>query len=355
LGDFRGDPRFDDVCDPVAAPHRCLYDPYTTTDPDTPPFNDSFYHRAPFTTPVISDRIDPLAAFYVSSFPNPNFRDPLSPCPDFCDNYIGAVGSSMTTHNFSVKIDHQINDKHKLFSEWLFNPSYYTNFRYPWNGATAQTQTGVAGAQPFRTINQIFALGLTSTLSPTFINEARAMFSRQNQIADPNPDSVTQTDEIIQRVQGLNFVLIPPFQIVPTVGFSEPDLGYGIGFGPQQWQNGIQGVQAYTLIDNVTKILGKHTLKGGVMFRRDNNWNHANWGFGLNFGGGLTGNPVSESAGSGLAQLLLGAVDQGSGTGTYHAPWQTNDYWGLYIQDEYRVSSNFTLYSGPRILDQAIS
>ncbi|MFB3923359.1 MAG: carboxypeptidase regulatory-like domain-containing protein [Terriglobia bacterium] len=347
-GDFRGDPRFDDVCDPVGHPERCLYDPYTTTGPDA----EGLFHRTPFATPVIpTDRIDPLAAFYVSSFPDPNFVDPLSPCststPVVCDNFIGAVGSSQTTHNISIKIDHQASDKHKLFAEWLFNPSYYQNFKYPWNGATAQTQTGAAGAQPYRTINQIFALGLTSTLSPTFINEARVMFSRQNQIATPNPDNVTQTSEVIDRVKDLNFVLIPPFQVVPNVSYGEPNLGIGVGWGPQQWQNGIQGVQAYTLIDNVTKILGKHTLKGGLMFRRDNNWNHANWGFGLGFGGGLTSDPVT-GGGSGLAQFLLGAVDPGSGTGTYHAPWQTNDYWGLYVQDEYRLTPNFTLNVGVR-------
>lgn len=349
-GDFRGDPRFDDVCDPVEAPDRCLYDPYSTTGPDA----QGNFHRTPLATPVVpAGQIDPVAAFYVASFPSPNFVDPLSPCsasqPVVCDNYIGAVGSSMTTHNFSIKIDHQINDKHKLFGEWLFNPSYYQNFKYPWNGATAQTQTGIAGAQPFRTINQIFALGLTSTLSPTLINEARIMFSRQNQIADPNPDSVTQTSQIIDQVKNLNFVLIPPFQIVPGMSYGEPGLGVGVGWGPQQWQNGIQGVQAYTVIDNITKILGKHTLKGGIMFRRDNNWNLANWGFGLSFGGGLTGNGVTGAApGSGLAQFLYGAVDQGGGTGTYHAPWQTNDYYGSYIQDDFRVTPNFTLNIGLR-------
>ena len=116
---------------------------------------------------VPPERIDPLAAFYLSSYPDPNFVDPLANCGITCNNYIGTVGSSQTTHNISVKIDHEISQKNKLFGEWLFNPSYYVNFRYPWNGATAQTQTGVAGAQPFRTVNQIFALGLTTTFNST--------------------------------------------------------------------------------------------------------------------------------------------------------------------------------------------
>ncbi len=346
-GDFRGDARFDNVCDPVNAPGRCIYDPYSTTFDATT----GLYHRTPFPTPVIDpSKFDPLAAFYISSYPNPNFLDPLSSCPlapggayKICDNYLGTVGSSQTTHNISIKIDHQISEKNKLFAEWLFNPSYYTNFRYPWNGATAQTQTGLAGAQPYRTINQIYALGWTSTFSPSLVNEARFNFTRQNQIATPNPDSVTDTKNVEQHVQGLNFVLIAPFQVVPTVGIG--DVG---GFGPQQWQNGIQGVQAYTFLDNVTKILGKHTLKGGMVWRRDNNWNIANWGFGLNFGGSLTDDPVTGGGGSGLAQFLLGAVDQGSGTGTYHAPWQSNDYWGFYAQDDYRITPNFTLNVGLR-------
>jgi len=348
-GNFLGDPRFDAVCN-TATPDRCIYDPYT--------YNAATNSRAPFATPVIpSGRIDPLAAFYVASFPAPNFLDPLQQVPggclNTCNNFIGPVGSSQTTHNFSVKIDHELSPKNKLFTEWLFNPVYYTNFRYPWNGATAPTQTGVAGAQPYRTINQIFALGLTTTFSPTLVNEARAMFSRQNQIASPNPDSVTDTKNVIQHVQGLNFVLIPPYQVVPTISFGASIIGNNVqnatgAFGPQQWQNGIQGVQAYTFLDNVTKILGKHTLKGGLMFRRDNNWNLAGWGFGLNFGGSLTSNPVTGAGGAGLAQFLLGAVDQGSGTGTYHAPWQTNDYYGFYGQDDFRITPNLTLNLGLR-------
>jgi hypothetical protein len=55
-------------------------------------------------------------------------------CTIYCNNFFGDAGSSLTTHNLSTKIDHAISDKHKLFGEWLFNPSYYANFRYPWYG-----------------------------------------------------------------------------------------------------------------------------------------------------------------------------------------------------------------------------
>jgi len=343
LGDFTGDPRFAAACG-VNAATNCIYDPYSTTGPDA----NGTFHRTAFATPVIPPgRIDPLAAFYVSSYPKPNFLDPLqqgpSGCGIYCNNYVGPVGSSQTTHNFSVKIDHTISEKHKLFAEWLFNPSYYVNYRYPWNGPTAQTQTGLNGAQPYQTINQIFSLGLTSTLSPTLLNEARAMFNRQAQIAEPNPDSVVDNTDVLNHVQGLNFILFSPFQTVPGISIG----GVG-GFGPQQWQNGIQGTQAYSFLDNVTKIMGRHTLKGGVSFRRSNYWVNEAWGYNLGFGGGLTNDPVTGQGGTGLAQFLLGAVDEGGGTGTFHGPYQTNDDWSVYIQDDYRVTSNLTLNAGLR-------
>lgn len=343
-GDFRGDPRFAANCDPAHGITNCLYDPYSTAGPDA----NGLYHRTPFPTPVIpQSRIDPLAAWYASSYPSPNFVDPLQQGPDgcgmYCNNFLGNARSSQTTHNVSLKFDQSFSETEKFFFEWLYNPSFYVNLQYPWNGPTAQTQTGVAGAQPYNTYNSIYAVGLTSSISATLVNEARFMFSRQSQVATPNPDSVVGNSQVLQHVQGKNFLLFAPYQVVPDISIG--DIG---GFGPQQWQNATQGVQAYTLIDNITKIIGVHNVKAGLMFRRDNNWNIAAWGYGLGFGGGLTNDPVSGQGGSGLAQFLLGAVDAGSGTGNYHAPWQSNNYYGFYLQDTWRVNNRLSLTYGAR-------
>jgi hypothetical protein len=85
-----------------------------------------------------------------------------------------------------------------------------------------------------------------------------------------------------------------------------------------------------------------------MIFRKDDSWNEAAWGYNLGFGGGLTNDPVTGLGGGGLAQFLLGAVDQGSNTGTYQPPYQMNDYWGFYAQDDFRVTPNFTLNFGLR-------
>jgi Carboxypeptidase regulatory-like domain len=185
----------------------CLYDPYSTVGPDA----NGLFHRTAFSgNSIPANRIDPLAAYYAQSYPAPNFLDPLqqgsSGCGAFCNNFLGTVGSSLTTNNMSIKVDHRFNEKSALFVEYLYNPSYYANYRLPWFGPTAPTQ-GISGAQPYTTANQIFAIGHTQTFSSTFINEVRASYSRQNQIAKQNPNSLVDNSGIEQRIQGLNFVL----------------------------------------------------------------------------------------------------------------------------------------------------
>jgi hypothetical protein len=344
-GNFTGDPRFAAVCG-VNGATNCIYNPYSTTGPDP---STGLYSRTPFSTPVVpSNLVDPVAAFYLSSYPNPNFLDPLQQgpggCLDTCNNYIGPVGSSLTTHNVSVKIDHQISDKHKLFAEWLFNPSYYANYRYPWNGPTAQTQTGVEGAEPYRTVNQIVALGLTSMFTPTLVNEARVNFTRQNVKPGINSDAAAGTSATLAEVKALNLYLSVPYNTVPNISVG------GVGnFGIQSWQNATSGAEAVTILDNLTKVLNKHTLKTGMMYRRDMAWYETGFPTALGFGGGLTADPVNSQGGAGLAQFLMGAVDEGSSyTGAYHSPWQSSNYWGVFAQDDFRVSPKLTLNFGLR-------
>ena len=49
-----------------------------------------------------------------------------------------------------------------------------------------------------------------------------------------------------------------------------------------------------------------------------------------------------------MAQFLLGAVDNGSGLSYTAYPYYRWRYWGFYIQDDFRITSNFTLNFGVR-------
>lgn len=350
-GDFTGDPRFGTIYDPFSTKPNPNYQP----DDTLPNFDPVPYVRDPIGSVIPSDKIDSLAKFYLDSIPAPNYVDPLSisTCGIYCNNYVGAVGSSMTTHNASVKVDHNINEKNRLFVSWLYNPSYYSNYRYPWNGPTAQTGTGIAGANPYRTRNQLAIVGLTSTINPTLVNELRVSFGRQNLRALPNLDSVTDFSEIQQKVAGLNFWLFSPGQEVPTIAFQDNPFVSYMQFGTVQYQDNSMGQQAFTVSDNLTKIWGRHTIKGGFSFRRNNLWGTSPAGYNINFDGYLSMSTQDQYYGTanpnGLADFLLGAVPQGGGSSAVqYSPWQTNDDYAAFAQDDFRLTNNFTLSLGVR-------
>ena len=181
------------------------------------------------------------------------------------------------------------------------------------------------------------------------MNELRFSYSRQNLVSQPNPESVTQNAEVQKVVGNLNFLLYEPFQPVPTISFSQPICCNNTTFGAIQYQNGSMGQQAYTLTDSLTKVTGKHTLKFGMLFQRNNLWSNSGYGYNIGFDSSLTSDPSTYQGGDGLATFLLGAVGQGgASTGVQYAPWQTNDTWGFYGQDDFRVTSNLTLNLGLR-------
>jgi len=112
--------------------------------------------------------------------------------------FLGSVGGSQTTNNLSVKVDHQFNENSKLFVEYLLNPSWYTNYRLPWSGPTAQT-SGIGGRPALPDDEPDLHHRPHTDVGSTLINEARASFSRQNQRATPNPDSLVDNKGVIDR------------------------------------------------------------------------------------------------------------------------------------------------------------
>jgi hypothetical protein len=328
-----------------------LYDPLTTKyNPNT-----FFFERQPFLNPdgsratgVPADRLDRVALFYLNEYPFPNYLDPLQQdfskggCLNLCNNYRGDVGSSQTTHNVSIKVDHQFSDKNKLFVEWLYNPTYYANYKLPWAGATAPV-SGANGSSPYRLRNQIAAIGHTYSFSPTLLNEARFSFSRQALVPYEIADSLVNNSGVLEQLKGLNIPTAAPFAPVPIIS-----IGGGYGFGPPSFNNAYQMEEAFTVLDNVTKVYGKHTLKSGFMFRRDRDAYVYKEPTFIGFSGGLTNNPATYQGGAGLAQFLLGAVDPYSGTYVVNNPYISNDSWGFYVQDDFRVNSKLTLNVGLR-------
>ena len=338
-----------------------IYDPYTTVGPDS----NGLFSRQPFlnadgsmATSIPTNRLDPTAMFFMNSFPTPNHIDTLGGCPlaasgtySICNNFEGKIGSSQDPINLSIKVDHQTG-KGKYFAEWLFSPSQYRNYDVPWTGPTfPQDSIGFGSPYNFGIRSQIIALGHTYTFNPKLINDFRVSFSRQflSTLAHPYPDSVTSQSEVEQLLAPS---LLPTNPYFPTPNFaltSTPGGGY-LTFGPTSWVNMATGTEAYTFLDNVTRIIGKHTLKMGLSYRLE----HASYESGfpttMDFSGSLTQNPLTFVGGNSFAQFMLGAVPADGSTfaGRLQPPYIRWRSWGFFVQDDFHVKPNFTLNLGLR-------
>ncbi len=307
--------------------------------------------------------MDPTAMFFIRSFPPPNHIDTTGGCPlatgggsSICSNFLGTVGSSQDGSNFSVKIDHAWSERSKYFAEWLYSPGKYNNYRLPWTGPTfPMDSVGFNSNYPVDFSNQNIGVGNTYTISPTLLNEFRASFTRQFMTTHPThpyADSVTAQSLVQKQLAPLRipedaFFPIPNWQINSTPG------GGFISFGPTQWVNMSTMAEAYTLLDNITNVMGRHTLKTGFVYRLE----HAalELGFPTIFSFGSCGNVLVQDPNTGLGasaltQFMLGAVpnDGVSTTGVTSDPYERYRYWGFYGQDDFRITPNFTLNLGLR-------
>jgi hypothetical protein len=313
-----------------------------------------------FATQIPANMLDPTAMFFMKSFPQPNYLDPLSNCPlasggttRICDNYLGTVGSSQDPYNFSIKVDHQWSDKSKFFVEWLYSPGKYNNYRVPWTGPTFPNDaTGFGSNYPVDFESQVIALGNTYTFTPTAINEFRFNFARQSMNSHPQnpyPESITDESQVKQLLAPLQIpedVLTP----VPNWGMSMPG-GASITFGPTEWVNMTTMAESYNFLDNLTKVAGKHTLKAGMVYRLEHSSYYGPFPTGFTFSGNLAEDPTTGLGATGLSQFMMGAIsDSGrdSFTGVQDKPYNRSRYWAAFFQDDYRIRPSFTLNIGVR-------
>lgn len=311
-----------------------------------------------FATQIPANMLDKASMFFMNSFPMPNYVDPLSNCPmghgayRVCDNYLGTVGSSQDPFNISFKVDEQWSDKSKYFAEWVFNPGKYNNYQLPWTGATFPS-VGWGASLPFHFGNQLAGFGNTYIFSPTFFNEFHASFSRQFLSTNPStggyPNSTSDISQV-QQVLSPSRIFVGPFTPSPSFVVGMPAGGGDANFGPPGWVNMLMATESYTILDDVTKIVGRHTIKTGFVYRLEHAGRSISDPTTLSFNGDLSEDPSTGEGAPGLAEFMMGAVsDNGnSATGITADPYLRDSYWGFYVQDDFRVTPKFTLNMGLR-------
>ena len=273
--------------------------------------------------------INPVAQQYI--------KDVFSkiPAPTSGNNLYSPIRGVFNARQEIVKIDHNIGPKLALSGRYLHDsiptlePSgYSTNLFTP---GIATTRTNSPGWS--------FVLRATSALSPTWFNEAGWAWSHGGIFSDPVGLAARANSPDI------NPTLVFPGNParIPTVAFTG-GLNSVASFGPYN-----NFSYNHSIFDNMTKVLGRHTLKFGAAFyyyRKNENQLQDN------AGGFTIGNTPRPGANVALEQswanFLLGVVSNYSQTSADLTADIRAKTFETYIQDDFRVRPNLTLNFGLR-------
>jgi hypothetical protein len=237
---------------------------------------------------------------------------------------------------FGVKVD--FNTAH--VGNWS---AYYhwddANFLNPYCSCFVSNLPGFSTVSLSRA--QQAQLSNTAILNPNTVNEVRFNYTRFAFLKNKPVGGLGKIEDFgYFRGDATH-----PLGVIPTnsayEGVAPINLAQmGANFGLPDGTTG-QYNNTFQVIDNFSKVIGKHTLKFGgdiryIQVNERNTYTSNGW---FEFDGGETGND--------FADYLLGAPDLFNQTSRQLLDSRTK-YFGLYGQDTYRVTSDLTLNYGLR-------
>jgi hypothetical protein len=280
-------------------------------------------------------QLDPLVLKLLKLWPLPNIS---GNGVNGAINFLTEPKVQESQNNFDVRFDHVFSGADSAFTRYSYQVQPSTH------PAVFQA-TGGGGNEPSAGFDHNFstsvALSETHIFNPRVENEARLGYNRidaRHLQFDFNRNVSAQLG-----IPGVPFGTLNGG--LPLLDFTDVDsIGTPLTLPSIQVQN------TYSLSDNVTMSRGKHSLKFGAEFRREEfTILQPTAGRGhLNFGSTFTDNPANPgTGGSGFASFLIGLPDFGEITSLHNVDYQRPAY-AFYVEDNFKVTSALTLNLGLR-------
>ncbi|MGH9722770.1 MAG: carboxypeptidase regulatory-like domain-containing protein [Bryobacteraceae bacterium] len=311
-----------------------IFDPMTTTGAAAAATRQPFAgNRIPAT------RFDPITKAIVDLYPLPNVAGrEFQP-----NNFFFTPSDKDDSNQYDIKVDHNFTGKDRTFYRWSIRRDFKQQ-----NGPLPLESFGGALGQTVDLPSDNLVGSWTRVITPTLYNEARFGFTHY-----PTKFDLLQFENLNKKfgVKG-----------APGDGFTDGQdhglarftpAGYNETGSRSFWpnRNFLDNLQ---LNDNLLWQHGNHTLKTGVEWRRSDVFREAQrFRRGLfTFSKVMTAEQPNVAAsrtatGNGLADMLLGWASQTT-VGNQLSEDAISPYWGIYVQDDWKISRRLTMNAGLR-------
>jgi len=247
-------------------------------------------------------------------------------------NSVDAVKFSNGISSMIAKIDHAINANNQVTGRYFFGDSRQS---FPLGLAGGNNLPGTNTVTPIRT--QLVAISLVSTISTNVVNEARFGWNRYRNgfvpedaklFGNPNDSLGLNTGVTNPRDFGLPTIRFGVLSFLGSSPFSNPrdrvDTNWQ-GIDGLSWKRGRHDIKfGYEFRETTVRSFNDFSGRGVLVFDALSDF--------------LSGIPVNTATGLFSSRIIVGATDRDAK--------QAND--GLYVQDSFRWTKNFTLNMGLR-------
>ncbi|MDZ7639933.1 MAG: hypothetical protein U5J83_17065 [Bryobacterales bacterium] len=224
-----------------------IYDPLTTTGSGAAAVRTQFVNN---TIPLA--RVDPVAAGVLALYPAPNIQGR----ENLPNNHFFAPSVADDADQYDFRGDHNINDNHRFFVRYSLRDQFVNEpgpLPFPAVGGLGQT-TDLLGHN--------IAGALTSSLSPTILNEFRVGWSKFDTKFD-----VFETENR-NTILGIKNAPIETYAPGAMRGMTRFSPGGYTEVGTRSFWPNVNNLDNMLFSNNTTVLAGRHTIKFGGEHRR---------------------------------------------------------------------------------------
>ncbi|HZT33367.1 MAG TPA: TonB-dependent receptor [Bryobacteraceae bacterium] len=314
---------------------RTIYDPWTTQ------VSGNTVTRQPFAGNVIpASRIDPTSQKIMGGLWQPN--NPGAG-PTQTNNFIAVYADPYRYWNIMDRVDYNISEKWKVFGR--YNQFHTTEAAQDYTNGSPDTP--VSGS--FRDALSISADAVW-TINPTTVFNIRGAYNSIDDSFGYAKGELKPAD--LAKLWPGNSWYQPYLANLPQIYFPGINVQQGSGTALGTNTYWYQTPNSYNLESKIAKNIGRHYIKVGGEYRRDNTTAARPQFMNFIFNPSTTANtfnsPNTALNGDGWATFLLGALDSTSTVATIPLQMPRNNFIGAFVQDDFKLTSRLTLNLGLR-------